>query len=452
MIPGAPELDGRTRRVRPFSSSVCDDASVDIDGRAQRRTNWAGDIEYGARQLVAPRSVDEAQSIIRAATRLRPLGSGHTFNRIADTDGDQITLADLPRRTELDRTGLTVTVDGDQRYGDLCAPLDEAGFALHNLASLAHISIAGACATGTHGSGRGNATLATAIEAAEVIGGDGELRRFARGHAELDGIATSLGAVGLMTALTLRIEPSFAVAQTVYEGLPIDRALDHLDEILDSAYSVSLFTDWDGRLIDQVWRKVRVGVDDVEPPSSLAGARPATVDHHPIRGLSPENCTPQRGVPGPWHARLPHFRLDHIPSVGVELQSEYFVARADGAAAFEALLAIRDRIRPVALVSEIRAIAADRLWLSPAFGRDSIAFHFTWRQQPDAVDVALADIERALEPFDPRPHWGKRFVMAPEQVRERYEARPRFVELARALDPDGTFRNAFLDRYVFADD
>jgi xylitol oxidase len=425
---------------------------VDEDGHRPRRTNWAGDIEYSARQLLAPRSVDEAQSIIRSARRLRPLGSRHTFNRIADTDGDQITLAALPHRTELDDAGSTVTIDGHQRYGDLCAPLDEAGFALHNLASLAHISVAGACATGTHGSGRANATLATAIVAAEIVGGDGELRSFGAGDDELDGIATSLGALGLITALTLQIEPSFTVAQTVYEGLPIDHALNRLDELLASAYSVSLFTHWDGRQIDQVWRKVRVGVDDPGTPLALASARPAAVDHHPITGLSPESCTAQRGTPGPWHERLPHFRLDHTPSAGAELQSEYFVARADGAAAFEALLAIDDRIRPPALVSEIRAVAADRLWLSPAFRRDSIAFHFTWRQQPDEVDAALADIERALEPFDLRPHWGKRFAMQPAQVRDRYEAMPRFVELARTLDPDGTFRNAFLDRYLFAED
>ncbi|HET8786447.1 MAG TPA: D-arabinono-1,4-lactone oxidase [Candidatus Limnocylindrales bacterium] len=422
---------------------------MDRDGHRQRQTNWAGDIEYGAQHLLAPRSVDEAQSIVRSARRLRPLGSGHTFNRIADTDGDQITLAGLPRRTEIDPVALTVTIDGHQRYGDLCAPLDAAGFALHNLASLAHISVAGACATGTHGSGRANASLATAIERAEIIGGDGELRRFGAGDDELGAVATSLGALGLITALTLRIEPSFSVAQTVYQDLPVDQALGHFEEILGSAYSVSLFTDWSRPLIDQVWRKVRVGVDEPGPPAALASARPATVDQHPILGLSPANCTVQRGIPGPWHERLPHFRLDHTPSAGAELQSEYFVALADGPAAFEALLEIRDRIRPVILVSEIRAIAADHLWLSPAFGRDSIAFHFTWRQQPDAVDDALAAIERALAPFDPRPHWGKRFVMPPDDVRHRYEALPRFVGLARTLDPDGTFRNAFLDRYVF---
>ena len=389
--------------------------------------------------------------MVASSRRVRPVGSGHTFNRITDTDGDQITLVDLPRRTDVDPTAMTVTVDGGQRYGDLCGGLDAAGFALHNLASLAHISIAGACATGTHGSGQRNGMLAMAVERVELIGGDGELRTFARDDDGFAGAATSLGALGVVTALTLGVEPTFDVAQYVDEDLPIDDALADLDVILGSAYSVSLFLEWDRPVIDQVWRKVRVGQDEETRPGVLARARPAHRDLHPIRALSPENCTQQLGLAGPWHERLPHFRLDHTPSVGEESQSEYFVARADGAAALEALLAIRDRIRPAILVSEVRAIAADDLWLSPASGRDSVAFHFTWRQLPAQVDTALAAIERALEPFDPRPHWGKRFVMPPDQLRQRYPELPRFVELARTLDPDGVFRNPFLDRYLFAD-
>lgn len=390
--------------------------------------------------------------MIRSSSRVRPLGSGHTFNRIADTEGDQLSLADLPRRMVIDATSMTVTLDGGQRYGDLSAPLHAAGFALHNVASLAHISIAGGCATGTHGSGHRNGMLATAVERVELIAGDGELRTVSRGEEQLRGVATALGALGVVTALTLRVEPTFDVAQYVDEDLPIDAALNGLDDILGSAYSVSLFLAWDRPVIDQVWRKVRIGQDDGARPPALARSRRADANRHPIRGLSPENCTVQLGVPGPWHERLPHFRLDHTPSAGEEFQSEYFVTRRDGAAALEALFAIRDRIRPLILVSEIRAIAADDLWLSPAYGRDSVAFHFTWRQLPDAVDTALVAIERALEPFDPRPHWGKRFQMRPDQLRARYDALPRFVGLAQTLDPEGVFRNAFLKTYVFGED
>ena len=396
--------------------------------------------------------MDELQSIVRSAGRLRPLGSAHSFDDIADTDGDQLTLTGFERRSEIDPVEGVVTVDGGQRYGDVCASLHAAGFALANLASLPHISIAGACATGTHGSGQRNGTLATAIERVELVTANGELLMVQRGDDVFPAAVTSLGALGVATALTLRIEPTFEIAQHVYEDLPYDAALGSLDAILGSAYSVSLFTEWREPVIDQVWRKTRVGDDDDQPPDVLSRAHPATADRHPIRGLPATNCTPQLGRPGPWHERLPHFRFDHTPSAGDELQTELFVAREDGAAAFDALLSLREQIGSVVLVSEIRAIASDDIWLSPAVGRDSVAFHFTWQPRPDAVLPVLHEIDHALDRFDARPHWGKLISMAPAQVRARYPALPRFVELARSLDPEGTFRNAFLDRYVFAPD
>jgi alditol oxidase len=356
----------------------------------------------------------------------------------------------LPRRLEMDPAGGTVTVDGGQRYGDLCASLHAAGFGVSNLASLPHISIAGACATGTHGSGERNGTLATAISGIELVTADGARRALRRDDDAFAAAATSLGALGVVTALTLRIEPTFDVAQRIYEDLPIDAALRGFDDILGSGYSVSLFTEWREPVFDQIWRKVRVGVDAEEPPEVLARARTATVERHPIRGLPATNCTPQLGRPGPWHERLPHFRLDHMPSAGDELQSELFIPRADAIAAFEALLPLRERIRDVVQVTEVRAIASDDLWLSPASGRDSVAFHFTWRPVPAAVLSVMHEIDRVLEPYEPRPHWGKLIAMSPEEVRARYARLPDFVALAGSLDPDGTFRNAFLDRYLFA--
>ena len=416
------------------------------------RTNWAGNVTYAARALHEPRSVQEVQDLVRAARRLRPLGSGHTFNGLANTDGDQISLARLPRRFDLDPDGLTVTVDGGQRYGDLGYGLHEAGFALHNLASLAHISIAGASTTGTHGSGRRNGMLATGIEAVEIVTADGEMRTLRGGDAAFPAAAMSLGALGVITALTLRIEPTYQVAQHVYEDLPIADAIEHLGDILGAAHSVSLFTEWREPVIDQVWVKRRVDVDtDSAPPEALRNAHPATVDRHPIRGMSPEHCTPQLGVPGPWHERLPHFRFDHTPSAGDELQTELFVAADDAPAALEALLPLRPRIAPIVQVTEIRAIAADELWLSPAYGRDSVAIHFTWHPDADAVAGLLPVIEATLEPFEPRPHWGKVFAMAPDVVESRYPRMPRFRELARSLDPDAKFRNDFLDRYLGSD-
>ena len=416
------------------------------------RTNWARNVTYAAQALHEPRSVEEVQDIVRAARRLRPLGSGHTFNAIADTDGDQISLARLPRRFDVDTDELTVTVDGAQRYGELGGHLDEAGLALPNLASLAHISIAGASTTGTHGSGQRNGMLATAIEAVEIVIPDGELRTLRRDDDAFPAAVTSLGALGVITALTLRVEPTYQVAQHVYEDVPIAHAIEHLGDILGAAHSVSLFTDWRGPVIDQVWVKRRVDLDtDSAPPDALRNAHPATVDRHPIPGMSPDDCTPQLGVPGPWHERLPHFRFEHTPSAGDELQTELFVAGGDAPAALEALLSLRARIAPIVQVTEIRAIAADGLWLSPAYGRDSVSIHFTWQPDADAVAGVLPLIDATLEPFGPRPHWGKVFTMAPDVVGTRYPLMPRFRELARSLDPDAKFRNDFLDRYLGSD-
>jgi xylitol oxidase len=154
------------------------------------------------------------------------------------------------------------------------------------------------------------------------------------------------------------------------------------------------------------------------------------------------------GVPGPWHERLPHFRLDHVPSAGVELQSEYLIAREKAGAALEALLPLAPTLAPLIWVTEVRTIAADGHWLSPAFGRASAAIHFTWKPDWRAVRDVLPVIEERLRPFEPRPHWAKLFTMAPDELRSRYPGRGAFSELARSLDPAGKLRNEFLDAYV----
>ncbi|HEX5013497.1 MAG TPA: FAD-binding protein [Candidatus Limnocylindrales bacterium] len=415
--------------------------------------NWSATYAYRASRLHEPGSVEELQELVRRAPgRIRALGSRHSFNGVADTDGDLVSMRALPRRLEIDADARVVTVDGGARYGDLCEELDAAGFALHNLASLPHISVAGACATGTHGSGERNGNLATAVAALDLVDADGEIRRIGRGENDdlLPAAAVSLGSLGIVTAIQLRIEPTFDVRQDVFEDLPLDAFRRHFDEIEALGDSVSFFTEWRGEAINQVWLKRRVTAERPgETIGDLFGARPADGERHPIRALSPEACTPQLGVPGPWHARLPHFRMEFTPSSGDEIQSEFFVGREDAVPAFEALDRLRDTIAPLIHVSEIRAIAADELWLSPAHGRPSIAFHFTWQRQPEAVAALLPEIERALEPFMPRPHWGKVFTMEPSRFAAAYPRLADFRRAAEALDPEARFRNAFVHRYVF---
>jgi xylitol oxidase len=410
--------------------------------------NWAGNYAYRAARIHQPESVDALQELVRAASSVRALGSRHSFNAIADTAGDLVSLAGLPRIVEIDTDAPTVTVDGGIRYGDFCQALHDAGLALHNMASLPHISVAGACATATHGSGVRSQSLAAAVVGIELVDADGEIVRVeAR---DLEGAVVALGALGIVTRLTLRAEPAYRVRQDVFEALPQAAFVERFAEIAALADSVSFFTPWVGPDIDQLWLKRRV-TDDGEsaPPADVHGATPATIALHPIRGLSAAACTAQLGVPGPWHERVPHFRMDHTPSSGVELQSEYFVAREDSVPAFLALDRLRDRLAPLAQVTEIRTIAADDHWLSPAYGRASTAFHFTWQPDWTGVRALLPAVEAALEPFAPRPHWAKLFTIDPARVRARYERLPDFVELARRLDPAGKFRNAFVDELLF---
>ncbi len=268
-----------------------------------------------------------------------------------------------------------------------------------------------------------------------------------RGAADFPGSVVALGALGVVTRLTLDVVPAFEVRQWVYEGLPTAVLRERFDEIMSAAYSVSLFTGWRTDRIDQVWLKQRGGPD---APGRWFGAVLADGPRHPVPGCPPEPCTRQLGVPGQWHDRLPHFRLDFTPSSGDELQSEYFVARTDAVAAFDALDAVRERIAPALQISEIRTVAADALWLSPAFQRDCVAFHFTWHPDARAVADAVEAVEEALSAFAARPHWGKVFTTAPAVIRESYPRWEDFRRLLDEFDPAGKFRNEFVARHFGA--
>jgi xylitol oxidase len=400
--------------------------------------NWAGNVRYRAAATHRPTSVAEISQLVAHATKIKAIGTAHSFSRVADTTGDLVSVAGLPHLIDIDSERATVSVSAGIRYGELSVALHRAGFALANLASLPHLSVAGACATGTHGSGVGQRGLASAVSAVEMVTATGDVVTLRHDP----GAVVALGALGIVTRLELDIVPTFDIAQTVYEDVPRDR----LDELLGGGYSVSLFTDWRDDTITHVWRK-RVATEATGDETAWLGARVADRPRHPVPGGPAGNCTDQQGVPGPWHLRLPHFRLEFTPSAGDELQSEYLVGREMLPAALAAIRSIGDRVAPILHVSEIRTVAADDLWLSPAYGRDSAAIHFTWHNHPDRVNALLPDLEDRLGACAARPHWGKVFAMDPAVVRERYPRLVDFVDLMRAYDPAGAFRNDFLDRY-----
>ncbi|MFJ9134297.1 FAD-binding protein [Streptomyces sp. NBC_01281] len=403
-------------------------------------TNWAGNITYAAEELHRPASLAALRALVARSTRVRVLGSGHSFNRIAEPgpDGVLLSLAALPPAIDVDTAARTVRVSGGVRYAELARAVHAKGFALHNMASLPHISVAGSVATGTHGSGVANGSLASAVREIELVTSDGSPLTVGRGDDRFDGAVTALGALGVVTALTLDVEPDFEVSQHVFTELPLE-GLD-FETVAASAYSVSLFTDWERPGFRQVWLKRRTD----RPLPDFPWAEPATEAMHPVPGMPARNCTRQFGVPGPWHERLPHFRAEFTPSSGSELQSEYLLARSDALAALHALDAIRGTIAPLLQICEVRTVAADRQWLSPAYGRDTVALHFTWVDDTEAVLPVVRSVERALEPFAPRPHWGKVFAVPPEILRERYARMTDFRTLVDGLDPAGTFTNAFV--------
>ncbi len=415
-------------------------------------TNWAGNIEYSTDRLAAAISQEQVQYYVKRQTKFKVLGSRHSFNNIADSKDALLSLKEFNEIVSLDPQARTVTVDAGITYGQLAPLLDAKGFALHNLASLPHISVAGACTTATHGSGEKNGNLATAVSALEIITASGDVVKLSRKEDNnfFQGAVVGLGALGVITKITLDIQPTYQMCQYVYENLSFAAMKDHFDAIQASAYSVSLFTDWQNHNFSEVWLKTRTEKGQAfNAKPEFFGAKLATKNLHPIAELSAENCTQQMGLLGPWYERLPHFRMGFTPSAGKELQSEYFVPRQHAVEAILAVERLRDQITPHLLITEIRAIAADDLWMSPCYQQPCVTIHFTWKQDWPAVQQLLPVIEKELAPFGARPHWGKLFTMSPQQLHASYPKLPQFLALTKKFDPTGKFRNDFLNANIF---
>jgi alditol oxidase len=419
---------------------------------AAPRTNWAGNYTFHAQHLYEPKTAAEVQRLVTTCPKLRALGRGHSFNGIADSTTNQISLKQLDS-IDIDDKAHTVTVGAGVTYGKLALVIDARGFAVHNLASLPHVSVIGACATATHGSGSKNGNLSTAVSALEFVTADGALQTISRAKDgdKFLGAIVNLGDIGIVTKTTLDLVPTFQVAQVVYQNLSISQLEKHLDEIFLSGYSVSLFTDWQNHNLSEVWvkRRLEPGATSANFPPEFFGAKAATRKLHPIVDHNAEACTDQLGVPGPWYERLPHFKMNFTPSSGAELQTEYFVPRDR---AYEAILAVeqlRDRITPHLFITELRTIAADNLWMSMAYQRPSMAIHFTWKPEWPEVQTILPLIEEKLAPFDARPHWAKLDTTPPSRLKQLYAKMPDYQTLIKGYDPQGKFRNQFIDTNIF---
>jgi alditol oxidase len=418
---------------------------------ASATRNWAGNQAFGAQHFHQPETIEDVRRIVMERECVKAVGSRHSFSAIADTTGDMISLERFNRVFHIDEARKTVKVGAGIPYGTFCAELHNAGYAVHNMASLPQITVGGACATATHGSGDSNGNLATAVAALTLVTADGDVVEVTRDDHpnEFPGLVVGLGGFGIVTDLTLDIRPTYSVRQDIYEHLPVSELATHFDEIMALGYSVSLFTDWQSDTVNQLWIK-RV-LEETAPStveSKIYGARLAETLRHPLPDKPVESCTDQMGQSGPWHERLPHFRMDGLGTSGDELQAEYFVSRESAPEALTVVANLRDLLRPVIRISEVRTVAADNLWMSPSYQTACVGIHFTWKSDWPAVAAVLPLLEVALAPFEPRPHWGKLFTLSPQTVAGRYPRFDDFRNLMHQYDPDGRFRNAFLDEYM----
>lgn len=420
--------------------------------QTEKLKNWSGNLTYSTDNVFYPKSVEEVQQLVKKLSKFKSLGTRHCFNRIADSKDNLISLKEMNKVLSLDENAKTVTAESGIKYGELSPYIDAKGFALHNLASLPHISVAGSVTTATHGSGVANGNLASAVSGLEIVTADGNIVHLSR---EKDGekflaAVVGLGALGVITKVTLDIQPTYTMRQHVYEKLPLNELKAHFEEIVSAGYSVSLFTDWQAENINEVWIKSRVDDDkDYSATAEFFGAKAATKNMHPIAELSAENCTEQMGVPGPWYKRLPHFKMGFTPSSGKELQSEYFIPMHHAVEAIAAIQRLGKQTGPHLFISEIRTIAADDLWMSPCRNQQSVAIHFTWKQEWDAVSKLLPVIEKELAPFNARPHWGKLFTISPKVLASHYEKMHDFKKLTAQYDPRGKLHNDFLNTNIF---
>jgi xylitol oxidase len=399
--------------------------------------NWSKNIDFNEKGFLQPQSLSELQEMVRSHTRIRARGSAHSFNEIANTDHYAINLSKMPQVIEVNQEKRLVKVSAGLTYGELAPALDKQGWALHNLASLPHISIAGSIATGTHGSGIKNQNLANQVISLSVVTADGDLRNISSGDSEFNALVVGLGLGAIVYQYELKVEESYQIRQVIYPEIPLVEIRGNFDQIMSSAYSVSYFTDWADPQIGNLWCKFR---DDQVIPQSIGGAAAATRKFHPIPSVDPQACTEQLGEPGAWFERLPHFKLEFTPSVGEEIQSEFFVARKDADAALAAVAALGAEIAPLLWITELRTIAADNLLLSGSYQRDTLAIHFTWKKV-DAIYPVIAKIENALKPFEARPHWGKVYTTTFEEAVSKFSELAKFKEVIESLDPTRKFEN-----------
>jgi xylitol oxidase len=409
--------------------------------------NWAGNLTFSAKEFIEIDNISKLQQVVSNSQGVKVLATGHSFNAIGDTKYTLISLKNLSNGIEIDSQNAQALIPAGMSYADAARYLESNGWAFSNMASLGEVTIAGAISTGTHGSGSNNGVLSTSVVGLEIVLGSGELITIDESNSEeFAGFVISLGSLGVFTKIKMKIVPSFSVKQFVYENIGIQAVAENFDTVFNSAYSVSYFSNWAKNSTGQIWMKFLDDSSSDNLSDNWLGANQAKAKQHPVKINNPDPCTDQLGISGKWLYRLPHFKLDSSPASGDEVQTEYLVDRKYVNEYIQDLRTIGDEIAPRVYATEIRTIKSDELWLSGAYQRETVGFHFTWKKSDTLVDF-LPRIEEILGKHDGRPHWAKLFSVKSDELSARYPKYSNFEALLKKYDPKKKFRNKFIDQY-----
>jgi L-gulono-1,4-lactone dehydrogenase len=423
--------------------------------------NWAGNQQCAPYAVERPRSEPEVVALVQAAAeagrRVKVVGSGHSFTGIACTDGHMVDLSDYRRVVAHDRDARTVTVQAGITLADLCEELDLRGFALENMGDVGYQSLAGATATATHGTGVRFGNLSSRITGLSVVTAAGDVITCSgEDNADVFEVArVGLGALGVVSTITLQCVPAFNL-HAVEEPMRVDDVLTDFDGFMAGEDHVEFYwvphTGWAltkrNRRTDEPVRprgRVKEFADDILMPNVAFGALCRVGRRFP-------RSIPRLAKLVPSTGRIDYVdRSDKVftsPRLVHFYEMEYAVPRG---AVPEALNRIRDLIDrlgvPISFPVEVRAVAADDIPLSTAYGRDTdyIAVH-VYRGTP--YDQYFQGVESIMDDYDGRPHWGKLHNQTAATLAPRYPRWEAFQAARARLDPDGLFTNPYLDRVL----
>jgi L-gulono-1,4-lactone dehydrogenase len=421
--------------------------------------NWSGELSCTPARLVRPVGTLGVAEVVRRASdrgeRVRPVGSGHSFTPLAVTDDVMVDVGACDQVLWVDHAARRARVQAGIRLGDLAEELARRDLALENLGDIDRQTVAGAIGTGTHGTGARLGNLSTQVEAVRLVDGRGDVHEITGGD-HLRAARVAVGALGIITEVTLRVVPAFTL-RGHDRTEPLEEVLDAFDERVDEHRHFELFA---FPYSDRVITRTNTEVDEAPRPPSAARAwyEDRLMTTHALHAVSRLGRRLHPAVP-----RLNRLvtalagervRVDAAHRVFASARDVRFtemelnVPRAHGVALVRDVLALVERERfPVNFPVEVRTAAADDALLSPAHDRDSVyvAVHaFVGMPSTEYFDAVWELAQR----YDPRPHWGKRHPATAADLRPRYPRWDDFQAVRAELDPEGRFATPYLERVL----